>query len=426
MKVCVIGSGGREYSISNLLVKQNPNIELFVIPGNDAMDFAKINKDIKATDIDKIVEFCKKENIDYVVVTPDNPLVLGLVDKLEENGIKAFGPKKKAAMLEGSKSFAKAFMIKHGIPTAKYSEFDDYEKAIEYIKNQSYPLVIKADGLALGKGVVIVNDENEAVQVLKSFMKDLKFGQSSSKVVIEEFLSGPEISILSFCDNKSIIPMVPSMDHKKVFDYDKGPNTGGMGCIAPSPVFTEEIKKEFVDKIMLPTLKGLQEDNLDFRGCLYFGLMKTEKGLKVIEYNARFGDPETQVVLPLLNGNLLEIFISCTDKKLDKVKFSFDDRACACVVMACEGYPENPIKGNKINFRKQVQDKIVFAGVRKNSSGELESGSGRVLNVLGFGDNLREAINDAYNNLKSVSFEHSHYRTDIGKQALRIEGTNDL
>ncbi|QRV02894.1 phosphoribosylamine--glycine ligase [Arcanobacterium phocisimile] len=426
MKVCIIGSGGREYAIAKKLIVDNPDIVLDAVPGNDAMTFATIHPDIAATDIPAIVDFCTANSIDLCVVAPDDPLVLGLVDALEDAGIACFGPRQCGAMLEGSKRFAKEFMVKHGIPTASYAEFTDVEEARSYVRQASYPLVIKADGLALGKGVVIVPDMAQAEEVLENFMVDLKFGTSSAAVIIEEFLSGPEISVLAFCDGKTIKPMISSMDHKKIFDNDRGPNTGGMGCIAPNPVFTPAVAEEFERTIMRPTLAGLMADGLDFRGCLYFGLMLTDKGVQVIEYNARFGDPETQVVLPLLNSNLLDIFIATSAGRLEDVDVDFADTHATCVVMACEGYPENPIKGNVISYESDVENYLVFAGVKRNEDGELESSSGRVLNILGFGDSLNAAIDSAYEHVSQVSFAHSHYRTDIGTTAREIEAHHDF
>ncbi|USR80140.1 phosphoribosylamine--glycine ligase [Arcanobacterium pinnipediorum] len=426
MKVCIIGSGGREYAIATKLLADNPDITLDVIPGNDAMTFARIHPEIAATDILAIVDFCVRNDIDLCVVAPDDPLVLGLVDALEDAGISCFGPRQSGAMLEGSKRFAKEFMVKHGIPTAGYAQFSDVESARDYVRNASYPLVIKADGLALGKGVVIVSDLAQAEEVLQNFMVDLKFGTNSASVIIEEFLTGPEISVLAFCDGTTIKPMTSSMDHKKIFDADRGPNTGGMGCIAPNPVFTSEIESEFERTIMYPTLEGMIADGLDFRGCLYFGLMLTDKGLAVIEYNARFGDPETQVVLPLLTSNLLDIFMATSAGRLAEVDVEFSENCATCVVMACEGYPDNPIKGNVISYDPDVEPYLVFAGVKRNQDGELESSSGRVLNVLGFGATLGDAINSAYHHVGKVSFAHSHYRTDIGTKAREIEAQHDL
>lgn len=422
MKISIIGSGGREYAIAKKLLKDNPDLDVHVLPGNDAMtDFASIHPEISAVDIDAVRDFCVAESIDFCVVTPDDPLVLGMVDVLEDAGIACFGPRKSAAQLEGSKSFAKDFMTRHGIPTATYRRFDDFATACEYARGQQFPLVIKADGLALGKGVAIVEDFTQAEQTLRAFMLDQKFGSSSAHVVIEECLTGPEISVLSFCDGQSIKPMVSSMDHKRVFDGDKGANTGGMGVIAPNPVFVADVATEFISTIMKPTLAGLQADGLDFRGCLYFGLMLTAEGLKVIEYNARFGDPETQVVLPLLESNLLDIFQAVSRRELESVDVVTTDGAAACVVLAGAGYPEHPAKGNEISYSDEVADKIVFAGVKRNEDGILVSNGGRVLNVLGFGDTLAEAIADTYENVSHVQFSQCHFRTDIGMKALEIE-----
>lgn len=422
MKISIIGSGGREYAIATRLRNDNPDLDIHVLPGNAAMtEFATIHPEISAVDIDGVVDFCLVEGIEFCVVAPDDPLVLGMVDALEDSGIACFGPRKVAAQLEGSKSFAKAFMVRHGIPTAAYERFDDFSAALDYARGSRYPLVIKADGLALGKGVAIVESFEQAEQTLRDFMLDRKFGESSARVVIEEFLEGPEISVLSFCDGHSIKPLLSAMDHKRVFDGDEGPNTGGMGVVAPNPVFTEAVAREFAEKIMNPTLAGMQADGLDFRGCLYFGLMLTTAGLKVIEYNARFGDPETQVVLPMLKGNILDIFQAVSRKRLTDVDVVSSDGAAACVVLAGAGYPENPAKDNVISYSESVADKIVFAGVKRNEEGELVSNGGRVLNVLGFGDTLRKAVIDAYKNVSSVSFHQCHFRTDIGLKALEIE-----
>lgn len=422
MKLGIIGSGGREYAIATKLLEANPKLELHVLPGNAAMsDFAQIHPEISATDIPAVLSFCRAEHIDFCVVTPDDPLVLGMVDALEDAGITCFGPRKAGAMLEGSKSFAKEFMLRHGIPTAAYECFEDFDAALAYARHAAYPLVIKADGLALGKGVSIVSDAAEAERTLRNFMLDHKFGNASARVVLEEFLSGPEISVLSFCDGNTIKPLLSSMDHKRVFDGDAGPNTGGMGVIAPNPVFSDEVEREFREKIMEPTLAGLRSDGIDFRGCLYFGLMNTPSGLKVIEYNARFGDPETQVVLPLLRGNLLEIFQAVAAGELETVPVEFEDRAAACVVMAAAGYPEHPRKGAKITYSARVAPYLVFAGVARTAAGELISAGGRVLNVLGFGQTLEEAVAAAYENVKEIHFPHRHFRTDIGAQALEIK-----
>lgn len=422
MKLSIIGSGGREYAIAQKLLADNPQLELHILPGNAAMeDFAYIHPEITAEDIPGVREFCQKEKIDFCVVTPDNPLVLGMVDALEEVGIPCFGPRRAGAMLEGSKSFAKEFMMRHGIPTAKYQHFTDFSTALEYARNSTYPLVIKADGLALGKGVAIPDSFTAAEEVLRDFMLGQKFGESSRQVVIEEYLTGPEISVLSFCDGKTIKPLVSSMDHKRIFDGDRGPNTGGMGVIAPNPVFNAAVAQEFQEKIMLPTLAGLQAEHIDFRGCLYFGLMLTASGLKVIEYNARFGDPETQVVLPLLRGNLLEIFQAVARGELEKVKVESTAQHAACVVMAAAGYPGPVEKGQEITYPPEVLPYLVFAGVKRSTAGTLLSNGGRVINVLGYGDSLAAALNKAYENVEKVKFGSCQFRRDIGKRALEIE-----
>ncbi|QJC21707.1 phosphoribosylamine--glycine ligase [Arcanobacterium buesumense] len=426
MKVCLIGSGGREYAIATRLITDNPDISLDVIPGNDAMTFATTHPEIAATDINSIVEFCTSQGIDFCIVAPDDPLVLGLVDALEDAGIACFGPRKSGAKLEGSKRFAKDFMLRHGIPTARYAKFTDIEQARRYIRTATYPVVIKADGLARGKGVVIAHERITTEKVLEDFMVNLTFGASSAAVIIEEYLTGPEISVLAFCDGRTIKPMISSMDHKNIFDGDRGPNTGGMGCIAPNPVFTPEVASEFDQNILQPTLAGLKTDKLDFRGCLYFGLMLTSEGLKVIEYNARFGDPETQVVVPLLRGNLLDIFLATSHGRLADVDVDFSDKHSACVVMACEGYPNKPHTGDIISIEPNVEPYLVFAGVKQNNDGQLETAGGRVLNVLGFGDSLNHAVKAAYDNVEKVSFTHCHYRTDIGQTAQRIEAYHDL
>lgn len=424
MKVLLIGSGGREYAIGKRLKTDQPDMDLICIPGNDAMDFATCINDIKATEVDKICHYAKSEQIDYCVVTPDDPLVLGLVDALNELGIPCFGSVKKASMLEGSKEFAKDFMQRHGVPTAAYESFDSYDKALAYCQHQTFPVVIKADGLALGKGVEIVDSLDKAKAVLQDFMLNHKFGESSAKVVIEEFLEGPEISILSFCDSQTILPMISSMDHKKAYDGDQGPNTGGMGVIAPNPYFNEEIAQEFIEKIATPTLKGLQADQLDFRGCLYFGLMLTQNGLEVIEYNARFGDPETQNVLPFIENNLLDVMLATTEQRLNEITLNMKNMHTCCVVLACEGYPENPIKGNVIDFDEDIIDDLIFAGV-KEENGKLYSAGGRVLNVLGFGESLNQAVERAYEHVENVTFKHCHYRKDIGEKALEIGEKHD-
>ncbi|MDR6938840.1 phosphoribosylamine--glycine ligase [Arcanobacterium hippocoleae] len=422
MKIGVIGSGGREYAIIKTLHTQNPEAEIHAFPGNAAMsEFAVIHPQITAMDLAGVREFCLLEKIDLCIVTPDDPLMAGMVDELEAAGIACFGPRRAGALLEGSKSFAKAFMARHHIPTAAYESFTDFSAALEYVQNAQYPLVIKADGLALGKGVTIVENKAAAETTLREFMLEQKFGAASSQVVIEEFLTGPEISVLTFCDGKTIKPMLSAMDHKRVFDFDNGPNTGGMGVIAPNPWFTAEVAREFETKIMQPTLAGLRADACDFRGCLYFGLMLTDTGLKVIEYNARFGDPETQALLPLLESNLLEIFQAVSRQELRTAEVKFTDLHCACIVLAAAGYPENPEKGKEIDYAPEVAKNLIFAGVKRSAAGKLITNGGRVLNVLGTGKTLPEAISQAYQNVAKVEFANCHFRTDIGAKALGIE-----
>ncbi len=421
MKVLVIGGGGREYAICQRLKKDNPELDLYCLPGNDAMDFVTCVSQIKADEISKIVDFAVTSDIDYCVVTPDDPLALGLVDRLNEQGIACFGPAQAAAQLESSKAFAKEFMQKYQIPTAAYQSFTNEEEAVAYCADHRYPLVIKADGLALGKGVEIVQDFPAAKAVLEDFMLHAKHGKSSQRVVIEEYLEGPEISVLSFCDSKTILPLTSSMDHKRAYAGDLGPNTGGMGVIAPNPIYTAEIAEEFNQKILQPTLQGLQAENLDFRGCLYFGLMLTKDGLKVIEYNARFGDPETQAVLPLLQNNLFEVFQATTEQRLADLRLNFQGDHVCCVVLACEGYPVQPLKNNVIQYSEEIKEHLIFAGVKKEQQNLLSAG-GRVLNVLGFGKTLEKAIEQAYANVKKVHFEHSYYRDDIGQKALQLGG----
>ena len=356
MKILVIGSGGREHAIIKK-IKQNKNVsEIYAIPGNGGIERDAICINIKSTDINAIKDFAKKNNIDYAIVTPDDPLVAGLVDALEEIKIPCFGPNKNAAIIEGSKVFAKNLMKKYKIPTAKYETFESYDKAIEYLKTAPMPTVIKADGLALGKGVIIAETKEKAFDTVKNIMKDKAFGKSGDRIVIEEFLEGVEVSILSFTDGKTIIPMISSMDHKRIGDKDTGLNTGGMGTIAPNPYYTKEIAKECFDKIFIPTISAMNKEGRTFKGCLYFGLMITKDGAKVIEYNCRFGDPETQVILPLLKSDLLDIMIATTNGNLDKVKVEFENKSAACIIMASEGYPLEYKKGFDIGEIKRCYD----------------------------------------------------------------------
>lgn len=423
MKILVIGSGGREHAIIKK-IKQNKNVsEIYAIPGNGGIERDAICINIKATDINAIKDFAKKNNIDYAIVTPDDPLVAGLVDALEEIKIPCFGPNKNAAIIEGSKVFAKNLMKKYKIPTAKYETFESYDKAIEYLKTAPMPTVIKADGLALGKGVIIAETKEKAFDTVKNIMKDKAFGKSGDRIVIEEFLEGVEVSILSFTDGKTIIPMISSMDHKRIGDKDTGLNTGGMGTIAPNPYYTKEIAKECFDKIFIPTISAMNKEGRTFKGCLYFGLMITKYGAKVIEYNCRFGDPETQVILPLLKSDLLDIMIATTNGNLDKVKVEFENKSAACIIMASEGYPLEYKKGFAINIPKDIIERVYFAGVKKENEKLLTNG-GRVLGITNIADTLDKAIKLSYKDARQISFEGAYYRKDIGKKALLKKGNN--
>ena len=423
MKILVIGSGGREHAIIKK-IKQNKNVsEIYAIPGNGGIERDAICIDIKATDINAIKDFAKKNNIDYAIVTPDDPLVAGLVDALEEIKIPCFGPNKNAAIIEGSKVFAKNLMKKYKIPTAEYETFESYDKAIEYLKTVPMPTVIKADGLALGKGVIIAETKEKAFDTVKNIMKDKAFGKSGDRIVIEEFLEGVEVSILSFTDGKTIIPMISSMDHKRIGDKDTGLNTGGMGTIAPNPYYTKEIAKECFDKIFIPTISAMNKEGRTFKGCLYFGLMIAKDGAKVIEYNCRFGDPETQVILPLLKSDLLDIMIATTNGNLDKVKVEFENKSAACIIMASEGYPLEYKKGFAINIPKDIIERVYFAGVKKENEKLLTSG-GRVLGITNIADTLDKAIKLSYEDAKQISFEGAYYRKDIGEKALLKKGNN--
>lgn len=423
MKILIIGSGGREHAIIKK-IKQNKNVsKIYAIPGNGGIERDAICINIKATDINAIKDFAKKNNIDYAIVTPDDPLVAGLVDALEEIKIPCFGPNKNAAIIEGSKVFAKNLMKKYKIPTAKYETFESYDKAIEYLKIAPMPTVIKADGLALGKGVIIAETKEKAFDTVKNIMKDKAFGKSGDRIVIEEFLEGVEVSILSFTDGKTIIPMISSMDHKRIGDKDTGLNTGGMGTIAPNPYYTKEIAKECFDKIFIPTILAMNKEGKTFKGCLYFGLMITKYGAKVIEYNCRFGDPETQVILPLLKSDLLDIMIATTNGNLDKVKVEFENKSAACIIMASEGYPLEYKKGFAINIPKDIIERVYFAGVKKENEKLLTNG-GRVLGITNIADTLDKAIKLSYEDAKQISFEGAYYRKDIGEKALLKKGNN--
>ncbi len=416
MKIMVVGGGGREHAIIKKL-KENKNVDkIYALPGNGGIAFDAQCVNIGATDIKGICKFAKDEAIDYAVVAPDDPLVLGAVDELNKLGIPCFGPESKAAIIEGSKVFSKNLMKKYGIPTAEYEVFSDMEKALAYLETAPIPTVIKADGLALGKGVIIAMTRDEAKAAVKSMMQDKVFGDSGSNIVIEEFLTGPEVSVLSFTDGKTVVPMVSSMDHKRALDGDKGLNTGGMGTIAPNPYYTDDVAKECMEKIFLPTINAMNSEGRTFKGCLYFGLMITEKGPKVIEYNCRFGDPETQVVLPLLDSDLLTIMMATTNGTLAQTPVKFKDESACCVIMASKGYPQKYDKGFAISIPDEIKDSVYVAGAALKDS-TLTTNGGRVLGVTAIGENLDEAIDSAYAKVKTISFENAYYRNDIGKKA---------
>lgn len=417
MNLIVVGSGGREHAVIKKL-RENKDVEkIYALPGNGgiAKDAECVN--ISATDIDGIVKFATENKIDYAVVTPDDPLVLGCVDALNEAGVPCFGPAKNAAIIEGSKVFSKNLMKKYGIPTAKYEVFDDAEKALEYLETAPIPTVVKADGLALGKGALVCMAREEAVNAVKTIMVDKKFGASGNEIVIEEFLTGPEVSVLSFTDGKVVRPMVSSMDHKRAGDGDTGLNTGGMGTIAPNPYYTEAVASECMEKIFLPTIDAMNKEGRTFKGCLYFGLMLTPDGPKVIEYNCRFGDPETQVVLPLLKSDLLTIMQACTSGTLAETEVEFSQGSACCVVMASKGYPVSYEKGYEITISDDVAPNVYVAGAALKD-GKLVTSGGRVLGVTATAETLPEAIEKAYKVTEKIHFGNQYMRSDIGKRAL--------
>ena len=422
MKLMLIGSGGREHAIVKAL-KKSPEAEcIYALPGNAGMEPDAICVPIAAKDIEAQVAFALENHIDFAVVAPDDPLVLGAVDALEAAGIPCFGPRKNAAIIEGSKVFSKGLMQKYNIPTASYAVFTDIDEALGYVKTQTPPIVVKADGLALGKGVVIAESIVEAEAALREMMEGRRFGDSGLRVVIEEFLTGPEVSVLAFTDGKTMVPMVSSMDHKRAKDGDKGLNTGGMGTVAPNPYYTPEIAERCRKEIFLPTMEAMNREGRTFKGCLYFGLMLTPNGPKVIEYNCRFGDPETQVILPLLDSDLLTVMRAVAEERLSEVEVSFaENEAACCVVMASEGYPEKYETGFPITVEEGVDAQIYFAGAKKKD-GVLVSGGGRVLGVSARGKTLREAIGRAYAATAKIHFENAFYRKDIGQRALRAGG----
>ncbi len=443
MKILVVGSGGREHAIIRKLAQSKQNLTLFCAPGNAGISYDATCVPIAADDTEKMVQWAKSIGLDYCVVAPDDPLVNGMVDAFEEVDIPCFGPNKAAAIIEGSKIFSKDLMKKYNIPTAGYAVFDDVEKALEYIENyEEFPLVVKANGLALGKGVLICNTKNEAILAVKEMMTQSKFGAAGASIVVEEFLTGPEVSVLSFTDGETVVPMVSSMDHKRALDGDKGLNTGGMGTIAPNPFYTEKVAKECMDTIFMPTIKAMKKEGRTFKGCLYFGLMLTQNGPKVIEYNCRFGDPETQVVLPLLKTDLLEVMQATTNGTLSQINVEFYNKSAACVVLASGGYPLEYPKGKEIKGLEngQISDgdsEIFHAGTAfAQNNGEhaafeqgnstsaakkLVTNGGRVLGACATADNLQSAVEKAYIAARQISFDGVHMRDDIGKKALNCD-----
>ncbi|MBQ1579596.1 MAG: phosphoribosylamine--glycine ligase [Firmicutes bacterium] len=418
MKILVIGGGGREHAIIKK-IKENPQVEcVYALPGNGGIAADAFCVDVKATDLEGIKEFVKGHPVDYAVVAPDDPLVLGCVDMLQDMGIPCFGPEAKAAIIEGSKVFSKDLMKKYGIPTAKYETFDDMEDALAYLDSAPIPTVIKADGLALGKGVIIAQSTGEAKQAVISMMQDKQFGKSGERIVIEEFLEGPEVSVLSFTDGKTVVPMISSMDHKRIGDGDTGLNTGGMGTIAPNPYYTEDVAKRCMEEIFLPTIAAMNAEGRTFKGCLYFGLMLCADGPKVIEYNCRFGDPETQVVLPLLESDLLTVMQAVTNGTLAETEVKFSDKHACCVILASEGYPVSYKKGFPISIPADVLPCTYIAGAKKEM-GQLVTSGGRVLGVTAVADSLKEAIDASYAMAEQIRFEGAYKRSDIGARALK-------
>jgi phosphoribosylamine--glycine ligase len=417
MKILVVGSGGREHAILWKL-KQSPRVtNLYCAPGNGGISEISECVPINAMDIDRIVAFAQKEAIDMVVVAPDDPLASGMVDALENAGIRALGPRKNAAIIEASKVFSKDLMKKYNIPSAAYESFSDSKSAKEYIKTAKLPLVVKADGLALGKGVLICNTTEEALEAVSSIMDDKRFGAAGQRIVVEEYMRGPEVSVLAFTDGKTIIPMVSSQDHKRAFDNDQGLNTGGMGAFSPSRVYTKELQEECMKTIFVPTISAMNIEGRQFKGILYFGLMLTSEGPKVLEYNARFGDPETQVVLPRLENDLVEVFDAIIDEKLGTIDLSWKENCAVCVVMASGGYPESYIKGYEITgieSIKNLDDTIVFHAGTKKENGKFYTNGGRVLGVTSVADDIDKAREKAYKAVSTISFKDAHFRKDIG------------
>ena len=419
MKLLVVGGGGREHAIIKKL-KENPSVEtIYALPGNGGIAADAVCVPIGATDIPRIVEFAVQNGIDYAVVAPDDPLVLGAVDALTEKGIPCFGPSANAAIIEGSKVFSKNLMKKYGIPTARYEVFEELDAALKYLETAPIPTVIKADGLALGKGVIIAQTREEANRAVTDMMANGMFGASGSRVVIEEFLTGPEVSVLAFTDGKVVKPMVSSMDHKRIGDNDTGLNTGGMGTVAPNPYYTPEVARECMEKIFLPTIAAMNAEGRTFRGCLYFGLMLTPNGPKVIEYNCRFGDPETQVVLPLLESDLLTIMQATTNGTLSGTEVKFSDKNACCVILASQGYPVSYKKGFPLTMTEEAEKHTYVAGAKLDENGVLVTSGGRVTGTTAVADTLEAAIREAYRLSDGVQFENAYRRSDIGQRALQ-------
>ena len=421
MNIMVVGGGGREHAIIKKL-KENPRVEtIYALPGKGGIAQDAVCVAIGAKDLDGICAFAADHRIDYAVVAPDDPLALGLVDRLEAIGVPCFGPRKNAAIIEGSKAFSKSLMKKYGIPTAAYEIFTDMDAAIDYVRSGSGAVVVKADGLALGKGVFVCANRDEAEQAVRSIMGERIFGESGAKVVVEEFLEGPEVSVLSFTDGNVVVPMVSSMDHKRALDGDEGPNTGGMGAIAPNPFYTQEVAERCMQEIFLPTIRAMKAEGRTFRGCLYFGLMLTKDGPKVIEYNCRFGDPETQVVLPLLKTDLLTVMQATTSGTLDRLNVEFDTGAACCVILASGGYPTHYEKGKEIvvTDEEKLKDATVYHAGTALKDGRLVTSGGRVLGVTCTAPTLSEAVKKAYDAAEGITFEGVHFRKDIGARALR-------
>ena len=416
MKVLVVGGGGREHAICWKLAQSPKVTELYCAPGNAGISSVATCVPIGATDVDAMVQWAKDNSMDFVMVAPDDPLALGMVDALEAEGIRAFGPRKNAAIIEASKAFSKELMKKYHIPTAAYQTFTDQESALAYIDQQGAPIVVKADGLALGKGVTVAATVEEAKQAVKEMMEGGKFGASGSTVVIEECMTGPEVTVLAFADGEHVVPMLSSQDHKRAYDGNQGPNTGGMGAFTPSPNYTPEIAKTCMEQIFLPTMAALKAEGRPFKGVIYFGLMLTPKGPKVVEYNARFGDPETQALLYQLDTDLFDIFNACVDGTLDQLDIQWKDGAACCLVLASGGYPLSYEKGNVISGLDQVKDAFVFhAGTKFGADGEYLTNGGRVLGVTARGATLAEAVDNAYRAAKPIHWKDMHFRTDIGK-----------